>query len=140
MEEIETIKNNQNKLLDLLITNTIDKETYHLKNNEYENSKIEIENRLEKIKQPKVSIDEAIDNILNFSENSYNIFKSVKTDEKRKILNLIFSNFILDGKNVEISMRKTYNLLSETRGCIEWWAQMDSNQRPDRYERPALTN
>lgn len=21
-----------------------------------------------------------------------------------------------------------------------WWAQMDSNQRPDRYERPALTN
>ena len=122
MEEIETIKNNQNKLLDLLITNTIDKETYHLKNNEYENSKIEIENRLEKIKQPKVSIDEAIDNILNFSENSYNIFKSVKTDEKRKILNLIFSNFILDGKNVEISMRKAYNLLSEIGGCIEWWA------------------
>ena len=121
MEEIETIKNNQNKLLDLLITNTINKETYHLKNNEYENSKIEIENRLEKIKQPKVSIDEAIDNILNFSENSYNIFKSVKTDEKRKILNLIFSNFILDGKNVEISMRKAYNLLSEIGGCIEWW-------------------
>ena len=108
--------------------------------NEYENSKIEIENRLEKIKQPKVSIDEAIDNILNFSENSYNIFKSVKTDEKRKILNLIFSNFILDGKNVEISMRKAYNLLSEIGGCIEWWALMDSNQRPDRYERPALTN
>lgn len=21
-----------------------------------------------------------------------------------------------------------------------WWALMDSNQRPDRYERPALTN
>ena len=51
----------------------------------------------------------------------HNIFKSVKTDEKREILNLIFSNFILDEKNVEISMRKTYNLLSETRGCIEWW-------------------
>ena len=51
-----------------------------------------------------MSIDEAIDNILNFSENSYNIFKSVKTDEKRKILNLIFSNFILDGKNVEIEV------------------------------------
>ena len=126
--------------MDLLITNTIDKETYHLKNNEYENSKIEIENRLEKIKQPKVSIDEAIDNILNFSENSYNIFKSVKTDEKRKILNLIFSNFLLDGKNVEISMRKAYNLLSEIGGCIEWWILQDSNLRPDRYERPALTN
>ena len=45
-----------------------------------------------------------------------------------------------DGKNVEISMRKAYNLLSEIGGCIEWWALMDSNQRPDRYERPALTN
>jgi len=22
----------------------------------------------------------------------------------------------------------------------EWWARLDSNQRPDRYERPALTN
>ena len=71
MEEIETIKNNQNKLLDLLITNTINKETYHLKNNEYENSKIEIENRLEKIKQPKVSIDEAIDNILKYCAGIY---------------------------------------------------------------------
>lgn len=27
-----------------------------------------------------------------------------------------------------------------TRGVFLWWAQMDSNQRPDRYERPALTN
>ena len=23
---------------------------------------------------------------------------------------------------------------------FKWWALMDSNQRPDRYERPALTN
>ena len=73
------------------------------------------------MKQPKIGVNECIDNILNFGDNSYNIFKSVKTDEKRKILNLIFSNFILDGKNVEISMRKAYNLLSEIGGCIEWW-------------------
>ncbi len=25
-------------------------------------------------------------------------------------------------------------------GFLVWWVQMDSNQRPDRYERPALTN
>ena len=28
----------------------------------------------------------------------------------------------------------------ETSSFYKWWAQMDSNQRPDRYERPALTN
>ena len=45
--------------------------------------------------------------------------------KKRKILNLIFSNFILAEKNVEISMRKAYNLLSEIGGCIEWWWNID---------------
>ena len=57
LKTIETIKNNQNKLLDLLITNTINKETYHLKNNEYENSKIEIENRLEIYENADVEIE-----------------------------------------------------------------------------------
>ena len=82
------------------------------------------------MKQPKIGVNECIDKVLNFGENSFNIFKSVKTDEKRKILNLIFSNFILDGKNVEISMRKAYNLLSEIGGCIEWWAITTQKEKP----------
>ena len=94
---------------------------YKTKNNEYENQKIDLENKLNQIKQPQINIDNAISKVLNFGENFFEIFKSVKIDEKRKILNLIFSNFLLDGKNVEISMRKTYNLLSEIGGCQEWW-------------------
>ena len=58
--------------------------------------------------------------ILNFSQNSFAIFKSSQIEEKRRILNIVFANFFMDGKNPEISMRKTFSLLSNLGGCQDW--------------------
>lgn len=127
-------------MLDLLISASISKESYAVKDSEFELKKFELKQKIAKLEQPDARLDKAIDKVLNFGQNSFDIFKSSKTEEKRQILNIVFSNFLLDGENVEISMTKIYNLLSEIGGCQSWWAQMDSNQRPDRYERPALTN
>ena len=40
---------------------------------------------------------------------------------------------VIPGMALELRPRRRYP-------GIEWWARLDSNQRPDRYERPALTN
>ena len=35
---------------------------------------------------------------MNFSQNSFAIFKSSQIEEKRHILNIVFANFFMDGK------------------------------------------
>ena len=74
---------------------------------------------------PDTSVERAIDKVLNFSQNSYEIFKSSQIEEKRRILNIVFANFFMEGKNPVISMRKNFNLLSNLGGCQDWCTKVD---------------
>ncbi len=71
------------------------------------------------------NVDKAIDKVLNFSQNSFAIFKSSQIEEKRRILNIVFANFFMDGKNPEISMRKNFKLLSKIGACEDWCTRVD---------------
>ena len=73
------------------------------------------------------NVERAIDKVLNFSKNSFAIFKSSQIAEKRRILNIVFANFLMDGKNPEISMRKNFKLLSKIGACEDWCPGEDSN-------------
>ena len=82
---------------------------------------------LSELQTPDTSVERAIDKVLNFSQNSFVIFKSSQIEEKRRILNIVFANFFMDGKNPEISMRKNFSLLSNLGGCQDWCPEEDSN-------------
>lgn len=71
------------------------------------------------------NVDKAIDKALNFIKNSFAIFKSSQIEEKRRILNIVFANFFMDGKNVEISMSKNFKLLSKIGACKDWCSIID---------------
>lgn len=125
--ELADVEENQKKLLDLLIAGTVSAEIYRNKNAEYEAAKIELQAKIEKLQTPDTSVERAIDKVLNFSQNSFAIFKSSQIEEKRRILNIVFANFFMDGKNPEISMRKNFSLLSNLGGCKDWCPGEDSN-------------
>lgn len=125
--ELADVEENQKKLLDLLIAGTVPAEVYRSKNAEYESAKIELQAKIEKLQTPDTSVERAIDKVLNFSQNSFAIFKSSQIEEKRRILNIVFANFFMDGKNPEISMRKNFSLLSNLGGCQDWCPGEDSN-------------
>lgn len=121
------VEENQKKLLDLLIAGTVSAEVYRSKNTEYETAKIELQAKIEQLQTPDNSVERAIDKVLNFSQNSFAIFKSSQIEEKRRILNIVFANFFMDGKNPEISMRKNFKLLSKIGACKDWCSGKDSN-------------
>ena len=125
--ELADVEENQKKLLDLLISGTVPAEVYRSKNAEYETAKIELQAKIEKLQMPDTSVERAIDKVLNFSQNSFAIFKSSQIEEKRRILNIVFANFFMDGKNPEISMRKNFKLLSKIGACEDWCSGEDSN-------------
>ena len=126
-DELENITFKQKKMMDLLIDGTISKEDYRQRNIEFESLKSDLKFKISKMENPDTNVDKAIDNILNFSQNSFELFKSSKIEEKRRILNIVFSNFLLDGKNVEISMSKNFKLLSKIGACEDWCPEEDSN-------------
>ena len=125
--ELADVEENQKKLLDLLIAGTVPADVYRSKNAEYETAKIELQVKIEKLQTPDTSVERAIDKVLNFSQNSFAIFKSSQIEEKRRILNIVFANFLMDGKNPEISMRKNFKLLSKIGACEDWCSGEDSN-------------
>lgn len=125
--ELADVEEKQKKLLDLLIAGTVPAEVYRSKNAEYETAKIELQAKIEKLQMPDTSVERAIDKVLNFSQNSFAIFKSSQIEEKRRILNIVFANFLMDGKNPEISMRKNFKLLSKIGACKDWCPGEDSN-------------
>ena len=89
--------------------------------------KIELQAKIEQLQTPDSSVERAIDKVLNFSQNSFAIFKSSQIEEKRRILNIVFANFLMDGKNPEISMYKNFKLLSKIGACEDWCPGEDSN-------------
>ena len=125
--QLADVEENQKKLLDLLIAGTVPAEVYRCKNAEYETAKIELQAKIEQLQTPDNSVERAIDKVLNFSQNSFAIFKSSQIEEKRRILNIVFANFLMDGKNPEISMHKNFKLLSKIGACEDWCPEEDSN-------------
>ena len=112
---------------------TVSAEVYRSKNAEYEMQKIDLQHKIQTLQAPNTSVEMAIDKVLNFSQNSYEIFKSSQIEEKRRILNIVFANFFMEGKNPVISMRKNFNLLSNLGGCQDWCSGKDLNLHEESF-------
>ena len=125
--ELEELGEKQNKLLDLLLKGIINEDIYKQQITDITSKKIELKETISKIENPNSSVVDAIDKVLNISNNSYRIFKSSRIEEKRRILNIVFANFFMEGKNPVISMRKNFNLLSNLGGCQDWCSGKDLN-------------
>ena len=69
--------------MDLLLDGTISKEDYRQRNIEFESLKSDLKFKISKMENPDTNVDKAIDNILNFIQNSFAIFKSSQIEEKR---------------------------------------------------------
>ncbi len=98
--EIQTVKTNQEKLLDLLIAAEISKENYNKKNLKYDE---QIENLERQLRASKMSNDKFINEgqkIIEQSKCLYSLYLEQNMEEKRKMLKTIFSNTRLDGRKL----------------------------------------
>lgn len=66
------------------------------------------------------------------------IWNFPKIEQKQKILKLLCSEILLDGKNIVISIRKPISALAEIGFCQIWQGRQDSNPRHSVLETDAL--
>ena len=108
------------KLLNLLLADSITQDVYDKKNQEL---RAELHNINEQVKQ-YMDADEqfsiTVQYMLDIASKSHELFKSSGNDKKRRILNIVFSNLYLNGKILEFSMRKPFDKLVNLPKGLNW--------------------
>ena len=70
---------------------------------------------------------DALCKVIGLAANSYDLFESSKTDEKRGILGFVFLNLQLEGTTLRYDLRKPFEQLAKLPNNPEWRPLRDSN-------------
>ena len=73
---------------------------------------------------------ESANSILELAKNAKSLWKMQSISERKNLLDMVLSNPVLNGLNVEFNLRKPFDVLVEMKGNTEWRTRQDSNLRP----------
>jgi len=97
------------KLADAYVDEVFDKETYAGKKNELIIRQQEINERLNTEKVRETSYLDDLREFLEPLKSVYLSYKKADVGEKREMVQLVFSNFFVDGKSVSIKLKKPFD-------------------------------
>ena len=89
-------------------------------------------------------VDDSFTNMLIFlvelASNAHQAFTGSTIAEKHNLVNLTFSNLSLNAEKLDFMLRPPFDTFVKIPNNREWWVIVDSNHRPLRCQRNALTN
>lgn len=106
--EIKKINTRKDKLLDMYMDGDIEKEVWTKKNQEIEEQKALLENQLKSMKQSKEKLIDNGKNIIECSKQAYNLYKNQSTEEKRKLLEVMFEKITIKDRKIEYTYKKPF--------------------------------
>lgn len=119
----------ESRLIDLFTGGSITQDLYTKKLTEYRQDKKKLEERLTDYshltKQGLITL-KYLAGLLLMSDRIWNFLNN---DKKQQVLKLLCSEILLDGKNVDISIRKPILALAKIGSCQVWLGWQDSNLR-----------
>lgn len=118
--DYENLKGKDNRLLEAYLDQSITKDTYDKKHQEYAD-RIQLLNiELEEHTKADYDYQTTVASILSVARRAKDIFESSEVIEKRQFLNYLLQNPVVNGKNLEFTMRSPYNLVLELADCTNW--------------------
>lgn len=67
--------------------------------------------------------------VMQLAKRAWEIFESSEVEEKRQLLNFVFQNLKLDGKNLLVTLREPFHLFTQVNDSPGIWRRWDSNPR-----------
>ncbi len=83
---------------------------------------------LERLKNNK--FDESI-SMIKLANRGFEFYKLANPDEKREMLKIVFSNLSFDGKKLDFTLEKPFDMFYQCNESQIWLRGLDSNQRPN---------
>lgn len=110
-KQFDTTQTRLDNLLTVRIDGSITKDEYDKRRNLLIEEKHDIECKIAKHSEADEDFEITVEYILDIASRSYELFKSSGIDKKRRILNLVFPNFFLNGAKLEYTIRRPFDML-----------------------------
>ena len=115
------------RLLDLFLAGSITQDAYDKKRLQIEQEKQSIAERLVAATEDDAAFRDSFVTLLRVVSRTAETFKSSKVEQKRKIINFVFSNLWLEGKKVGYELNRPFDKLIALQDNKVWWSIGDSN-------------
>jgi site-specific DNA recombinase len=133
-KEQDRIQKRINQMYDDKLDGLIDEKMYLDKVKDYKTRQAEIIDQMARHEKADHNFYVTANMVMNLSARAREIFESSEVDEKRQLLNFVFQNLKLDGKNLSIQTCEPFTTLVDYKKSPKGWGNLDLNQRPAGYE------
>ncbi len=135
-DSLETLRKEQDRIqmrLNLMyedkLDGIIDQVTYLEKVKKYKARQLEIVEQMKKHEFADQNFHITANLVMNLAARAKELYESSEADEKRQLLNLVFQNLKLDGRNLVIDICEPFATIMKYKEHPGEWGQLDSNQR-----------
>ena len=81
-----------------------------------------LEQRIAELSTDNKEIEITLEYLLDLGSRVNSLYKSSRIDKKRRILNLVFSNFFLNGSNLSYELKRPIDLFIKRSNRLLNWA------------------
>ncbi|MCI5108318.1 MAG: recombinase family protein [Candidatus Pacebacteria bacterium] len=135
--EYDKIKKMDDNLIDMLASESITKDIYDKKHQEYADKLQTLEAELSVHREADYEYQTTVSTVISVARRARSIFENCSEPmQKRAFLKFLLQNPVVDGKNLEFSMASPFNLVLELADSPSLLPRQDSNLRPIDYIYP----
>lgn len=109
--EYDSIQSKQNRLTNLLLEGIITADMYEEKLKEFKERQHDINIQIEDHTGADENYHVTASIVLRLAKNAHTLLESSEPLEKRAIINLLLQNSVVNGKNLEFSLRSPFNII-----------------------------
>ena len=139
-KSLDECKMKLDNLLHLRLKELLTDEEYLAEKTDLADKKMNFENKLAQMETNPEFWFEPFQKVISFARLAKNSFLNGNDELKRKILETVGSNFFLKDRILLIETKKPFQFIIETAEIPLGWALKESNPRPTRCKRVALTS
>lgn len=129
-KKLDNIKSKLSRLNDIYLDEDISKEEYSSIKKDLQTEQVVLEQRIKSVPQNSDEVIITLECLSDVISRLYFIYQSSRIDTKRKILNLVFSNFWLNGSTLSYEIKKPFDMFIKGAYRLKNWVWWDSNPRP----------
>ena len=74
-----------------------------------------------------------VNTVLSIASKAYELFESSNIEQKRKLINYVFSNLELEGVTLRYSLKKPFDLMVDCTTYNDWLGIVDTLRTPVYY-------
>lgn len=96
----------------------IDEGLFRQKLEDYKKRQSKLRNQLARHETADLEFHVTANQVMQLAKRAWEIFESSEVEEKRQLLNFVFQNLKLDGKNLLVTLREPFHLFIQVKGNI----------------------